>query len=333
MGKRLQWLFENSSFHLNYDLVGLRHMIKAFSLKLTPEARQRLSWMDLYRECGVAAKVCRHFGIPERTFWRWRRRYNPWDLTSLESFSRKPKHSPMKTDWLIEQQVLAVKRSHPRWGKEKISLYLKVKKHIALSGKTVWKILTRHKLVVRYHTRKRKTPKPRVNWAEIHYPGDLLEMDTKFVNLQGRRVYQYTLIDVRSRKRWANIYPGLDGETTLKFLHATLAAAPVKPKTIQTDNGKEFGRVVTSYLNRRGIRHVFTHKARPIENSHVERSHRIDEEEFYSLGGYGTTLAELQDNFSRYLLMYNTERPHWSLKGQTPEQTLNSYLTKVCQMS
>jgi transposase InsO family protein len=34
--------------------------------------------------------------------------------------------------------------------------------------------------------------------------------------------------------------------------------------------------------------------------------------------------------------MYNTERPHWSLNGQTPEQVFNSYivnLTKVCQMS
>lgn len=333
MAKRLQWLFENSSFHLNWDLVGLRNMIKAFSLKLSPEARQRLSWMDMYRECGVAAKVCRHFGIPLRTFWNWKRRFNPWDLTSLESLSRRPERSPRRTTWDIEQQVLAMKREHPRWGKEKIALYLKVKKHIALSGKTVWKILTRHKLVVRYHTRKRKAPKPRVNWAEIHSPGDLLEMDTKFVNLHGRQVYQYTLIDVVTRKRWADIYPNLDGDTTLRFLNVALAAVPVKPKTIQTDNGKEFGRAVSAYLRGRDTRHVFTHKARPIENSYVERSHRIDEEEFYSLGGYGATLAELRANFSKYLLMYNTERPHWSLKGQTPEQTLNSYLTKVCQMS
>ena len=307
-------------------------MIKAFSLKLSREARERLAWMDCYRECGNATLVCRKFGIARKSFYRWRKRYDPWDLTSLESLSRRPKHSPRKTTWDIEQQVLAVKREHPRWGKEKIALYLE-NKHTTLSGKTVWKILTRHKLVVRYRTRKRRAPKPRVNWAEIHSPGDLLEMDTKFVNLHSRQVYQYTLIDVVSRKRWAEIYPNLDGDTTLRFLKMALVATPIKPKAIQTDNGKEFGRAVSSFLHSRGIRHLFTHKARPTENSYVERSHRTDEEEFYSFGGYGITLAELRINFSKYLAMYNTERPHWGLKGSTPQQTLNNYLTKVCQMS
>ena len=308
-------------------------MIKAFSLKLSAEARQRLSWMDMYRECGVAAKVCRHFGIPLRTFWNWKKRYDPWDLTSLESYSRRPKHFPRKTTWEIEQQVLEVKRMHPRWGKEKLALYLQVKKDVALSGKTVWKILSRHKLIVRYKTRKRKTPKPRVNWAEIHSPGDLAELDTKFINLQGRRVYQYTLIDVASRWRYCEIHPVLDGETTIKFLNQALCQAPLKFKAIQTDNGHEFQRVVTAWLRKNNIRHLYTHKGRPIENSYVERSHRTDEEEFYSMGGYGTSLTELRTNFASYMTMYNSERPHWGLKGKTPLETLNLFLTKACQMS
>lgn len=332
MGKRIQRLFENSSFHLNWDLVGLRHMIKAFSLKLSAEARQRLSWMDMYRECGVATKVCRHFGIPRRTFCRWKKRYNPYDLTSLESVSRRPKRSPNSTPWPIEQRVLIVKREHPRWGKEKIALYL-LNYGIELSGKTVWKILTRHRLVVRYKTRKRKTPKPRVNWAEIRLPGDLFEMDTKYVNLQGRRVFQYTLIDVATRWRHIEIYATSDGANTVRFLENALHVAPIQAKAIQTDNGHEFQKVVTAWLKRHHIRHLYTHKGRPVENSFVERSHRTDEEEFYSVGGYGTTVPELQANLAKYLTMYNTERPHWGLKGKTPQQALTHYLTNVCQMS
>ncbi len=332
MARGLRRLLKNSSLHLNHDLVGLENMIKAFSLKLSAEARQRLSWMDMYRECGVAAKVCRHFGIPLRTFWNWKRRYDPWDLTSLESRRKRPNSSPRKTPWGTEVVVLETKKAHPRWGKEKIALYL-AKKDIVLSGKTVWKILTRYKLVVRYKTRKRKTPKPRVNWAEIRLPGDLAELDTKFVNLHGRRVYQYTFIDVATRWRYAEIYPVLDGETTIKFLNQALDKSSLKFKAIQTDNGHEFQSIVTNWLQENNIRHLYTHKGRPVENSYVERSHRTDEEEFYSLGGYGTTLSELQTNFARYLEMYNIDRPHWSLNGRTPQQTLNSYLTKVCQMS
>ncbi len=308
-------------------------MIKTFSLKLSREARERLSWMDCYRECSNVSLVCRKFGIARKSFYRWRKRYNPWDLTSLESFSRRPKHSPRKTTWDVERQVLEMKRTHPRWGKEKLALYLQIKKDISLSGKTVWKILSRHKLAVRYKTMKRKTSKPRVNWAEIHSPGDLAELDTKFINLQGRHVYQYTLIDVTSRWRYCEIYPVLNGETTVQFLEKAFINSPIKIRTIQTDNGHEFQRVVTVWLKKNNIRHLYTHKGRPIENSYVERSHRTDEEEFYSVGGYGTTLSELQTNFANYLSMYNGERPHWGLKGKTPLQTLNLFLTKVCQMS
>jgi Helix-turn-helix domain len=30
------------------------------------------------------ARTCRHFGISRQTFYRWQRRYGPFDLTSLE---------------------------------------------------------------------------------------------------------------------------------------------------------------------------------------------------------------------------------------------------------
>ena len=58
------------SFHIIDDLAPLVHMIKAMSLTLSPPARQRLAWMDAHRECGNAAKVCRHFSIAgTQPFW------------------------------------------------------------------------------------------------------------------------------------------------------------------------------------------------------------------------------------------------------------------------
>lgn len=326
------WFLDTHSFHIEDPLRGLRHMIKAFSLKLSSQARERLAWMDTYRECGNAMLVCRKFGISECTFWRWRKRYDPWDLTSLESHSRRPKHSPKKTGRQVEQLILHTKQTHVRWGKEKIALYLR-KQGVSISGKTVWKILKRHQQIIRYKTRKRKSPKPRLNWAGVRLPGDVLQMDTKYVNLHGRRVCQYTIIDVVSRWRHAEIYPEMTGASTIAFLTHVKNKITFPIHTIQTDNGHEFQKVVTAWLKRHGIRHVFTHKGRPTENGHVERSHRTDEEEFYSLGGYGSTLTELRSNFAAYLNMYNTKRPRWSLKGQTPVEALESYLPKHCQMS
>lgn len=318
---------KNSSFQINHDLVPLADMIKAFSLKLSPEARQRLSWMDMYRECGIAAKVCRHFGIPLRTFWRWRKRYDPWDLTSLENLRRGPKQSPRKIDHSLEQKVLSLKKEHIRWGKEKIAFLLKSQGE-TISSSTVYRIFKRHQLSVHYRTRKRRAPKPRVNLAEIHNPGDLFQIDTKYISINGQRVYQYTAIDVKSRWRYVEIQSKLDGYTTIEFIKELIKQTPINIKMIQTDNGHEFSRMVTSWLNRCRIKHVFSHKARPIENTYVERSHRTDEEEFYSIGGHGATLTEFRENFSKYLQMYNELRPHWGLKGQTPVQFLNQFYSQ-----
>lgn len=314
--------------HINGDLVPLMNMIKAFSLKLSADARQRLSWMDMYRECGNAAQVSRHFGIPLRTFWRWRKRYDPWDLTSLESRSRKPKSSPRKVSQAVEMEVLSLKKEHPRWGKEKLVLLLK-QQGIDISSSTVYRICKRHKLAIKYRTRKHRVPKPRVNLAEVYNPGDLIQIDTKYVSLNNRRLFQYTAIDVVSRWRYANIYWQLDGDTTKRFLKELNNSSPVSIRMVQTDNGKEFGKTVTAWLRKRKIKHVFSHKARPVENAYIERSHRTDEEEFYSLGGYGNTIAEFRDNFAKYIHMYNELRPHWGLKGKTPVQFLNQFYSQA----
>jgi transposase InsO family protein len=313
------------SFHINRDLAELARMSRIMSRTLSEKARVRLAWMDAYRECGNAARVSRHFSIPLRTFWRWRKRYDPFDLTSLESRKRGPKsRSPLRTSWETERRVLALKRAHPRWGRAKLAVLL-AREGIALSERTCGRILSRHGRSVRYRTRKRRAPKPRLNKAEVRLPGDLLEVDTKYVTHGSRRMFQYTAIDAVSRWRHAEIHHAQDGETTVAFLKAVKRLAPFTLKLVQTDNGHEFGRKVDAWCRRHGIRHVFTHKARPTENGLVERSHRIDEEEFWSLGGHGLTVEDLRRTFAGYLAMYNNERPHWALGGRTPMEALAAY--------
>lgn len=325
MGSPSRWI-EKEYDHFTYltDLAPLVHMIKVMSLNLSEGARRRLAWMDAYRECGNAAQVCRHFSIPLRTFWRWEKRYDPWDLRTLENRSRRPNHSPRKTHIIIERHILRVKTEHPRWGKEKIAFYLR-KEGVPISGPTVWRILRRHERIIRYRTRKRKAPKPRVDWAKVRVPGDLLQMDTKHVYHHGRRIYQYTIVDVVSRLRHLEVFRRADMATTITFLAQALPRFDRSITVVQTDNGSEFGQSVTKWLRERQISHVFSHKKRPVENAYVERSHRIDEEEFYSIGNLGVTFDDLRHRLAAYLEMYNTKRPHWGLGGKTPAEALASY--------
>jgi len=74
--------------------------------------------MDYYRGCGGNARLtCRHFDISAQTFYRWLRRYNPRDLSTLESRSRRPRRL-RQPSWStgLEQAVLKLRGQYPRWG-------------------------------------------------------------------------------------------------------------------------------------------------------------------------------------------------------------------------
>lgn len=90
---------------------------------LSREAKQRLKWMDWYRDHGCNARLaCRHFGIAPSVFYRWKNRYNPYDLFSLEDdkITRTPhKIRQPETDPAVVRRVKEIREEHPRWGKRK----------------------------------------------------------------------------------------------------------------------------------------------------------------------------------------------------------------------
>ena len=81
-------------------------------------ARQRLKWMDYNEAHGKnAALTCRYFGISRQTFYRWKRRYNPREPTTLEERSHRPQRVRQPT-WSPElaQAVLELREERPRLG-------------------------------------------------------------------------------------------------------------------------------------------------------------------------------------------------------------------------
>ena len=91
--------------------------------------------------------TCRYFGISRQTFYRWKKRYNPRDLTSLEERSHKPKHLRRPT-WSpqLAQAVLELREQYPRWGKDKLVVLLHQKGWQQVSTSMVGRILTRLKV-------------------------------------------------------------------------------------------------------------------------------------------------------------------------------------------
>ena len=71
--------------------------------ELSREAQKRLQWFDHYQSHGRnAALTCRYFGINRQTFYRWKRRYDPQALGTLEGRSHRPRRRRHST-WTPEQ--------------------------------------------------------------------------------------------------------------------------------------------------------------------------------------------------------------------------------------
>ena len=60
---------------------------------ISRDAQRRVKWFDYCEAHGHNVRLaCRYFGISPETFYRWKRRYNPHRLESLEDRSHRPKH-------------------------------------------------------------------------------------------------------------------------------------------------------------------------------------------------------------------------------------------------
>ncbi|SDH65400.1 DDE-type integrase/transposase/recombinase [Pseudonocardia oroxyli] len=135
-----------------------------------------------------------------------------------------------------------------------------------------------------------------------------------------RRFYQFTAIDDCSRLRVLEVYPRADQKTAVAFLDHVLARLPFKVDVIQTDNGAEFQSAFHWHALDQGLQHVYIKPGTPRLNGKVERSHRIDAEEFYRLLE-GVVIDEgtsFEDKLREWEDYDNYHRPHGGLGGQTP---------------
>jgi len=92
--------------------------------ELSREAHKRLQWFDHYQAHGRnAALTCRYFGISRQTFYRWKQRYDPQALSTLEDRSHRPRRRRRPT-WTAEQaeRVRRLREQYPRWGKDKLAV-------------------------------------------------------------------------------------------------------------------------------------------------------------------------------------------------------------------
>ena len=291
-------------------------------------ARRRLAVIRHAQEVsGNVAKTCRYYGISRNLYYKWYRRYETDGVAGLRDRSRRPLNSPRATELEVVGKILYLRQNY-HFGPQKIAMYLARYHDIEISTSGVWRILKRVGMNRLPASQRHKRHEKRWQRYEKPLPGHQVQIDVKFIEpLKGsrkKRYYQFTAIDDCTRLRILRIYERCNQKTAIQFADYVLEKLPFEVQGIQTDNGSEFQSGFHWHLLDRGIRHVYIKPLTPRLNGKVERSHRIDNEEFYrQLEGVVIDTTELfNDKLGDWEKFYNYARPHGALGGQTPYERL-----------
>jgi transposase InsO family protein len=219
-------------------------------------------------------------------------------------------------------------RQHYHFGPGKIADYLKRFHGVAIACSTVHRILQRHGMPRLPANQKHRPHAKRWQRYEKPQPGHRLQLDVKFLERiagTGKRLYQFTAIDDCTRIRVLKVYDACNQRTAIRFIDEVRQRLPFRIHVVQTDNGAEFQSQFHWHLEAHDIRHVYIRPRTPHLNGKVERSHRVDDQEFYQLldkGGVTDDIHLFNEKLREWEDYYNYHRPHGALGGQTPYERL-----------
>lgn len=259
---------------------------------------------------GVRA-TARHFGFSPGAIVAWRKRAVKEGRGTLPTRSSRPKHHPKELcdelRWTIYRKRLAVQRSA-----EVVHLHLK-EDGVDVSLSSVKRTIDRMGL-----TKKRSPWKrfhPHVERPRTEKPGDLVQIDTIHTMQSAKvRMYTFVLIDVYSRFVYAKAYQKMNAATSVQFVREAQRHATFPFMMLQSDHGPEFGSWFVAQIQKR---HRYTRIGKPNDNAHVERVNRTLQEE--CLDKALRTPEAFNRALRKYLIHYNTTRPHFGLGLKTPK--------------
>lgn len=290
--------------------------------------------MDHFKKHGNARLTCRYFGISPQTFYRWKNRFDPYDLRTLEEESRRPLRvrQPQTSVWVVER-IQKLREQYPRWGKEKLAVLLR-REAIEISGSSVGRVMCRLRArgllvepenvrLAKLARKRRRKPRYAVRKPKgyrVEGPGDLVEVDTLQVRLCPNEIrFQFSARDVlikfdglKAYKRHTSTAAAAD------FLHYLRKKFPFRIKAIQIDGGSEFKDQFEEACKRKRILLFELPPRSPKLNGHVERANRTHREEFYEVYDVDLSIEEHNRQLQEHEYTYNYIRPHQALDYLTP---------------
>ena len=306
---------------------------------ITQDMRYRLSLIRFAEKYGVS-KAAIKYKTNRQYIYRWKRRYDG-TIESLRDRSRRPHHHPNQHTPEEIKLIQDMRRRNPHSGL--VVFWVKLmQRGYKRSIPGLHRFLKKQGILAQKLPNPKYIPKP---YEQMKYPGQRIQVDVKFVpacclvnNAKGKKFYQYTAIDEYSRWRYVEAFEEHSTYSSAQFLKHLIQRFPMPIECVQTDNGVEFtkrfstsGKETLTLFQRTlkelGIQHKLIRPFTPRHNGKVERSHRKDNERFYT----SHTFYSFED-FSKQLQTYNrrdyNQFPMRPLGWKSPQTVLREFIDR-----
>ena len=316
---------------------------QAKSINLCRDARRRLEWMIHVKASGNVRATCRHFGIAPKIFYFWQKRFKVKGLHGLIEQSRKPK-TVRKSNRISEEEVrmICLRKEHLRESAKKLSIrYRKLyPDDRPMSAYQFECVIKKHNLY--YNPKKNK----RLQWKKKNKgkklritdykpkkkPLKTFEVDTIVLFWGSLKFYLLTAVDRLSRVAFARLYTSHGSCAAADFLKRLVLLVGNTDFACVPDNGSEFLGNFEMAAKELGITLAYARPNTPKDKPQVERFNRTVREEFIEMGNAYLAVDEFNRRLTRWLIDYNFNRPHQSLKYLTPLEWVVKYYPRVLPM-
>lgn len=305
---------------------------------ITEEMRFRQKVVEYAIKYNNNAKAARKYHTSRQQVWRWRNKYDG-TVESLANKSTRPHRHPNQH---TEEELALIRHKHRYHGHEGLAQVYRKCKDAGYTRTYDSMCIQIRNMKLKKKKKKKIYSKTKYEKPRITYPGELVQIDVKYVPNEcigfasyHSRYYQITAIDVYSRKRYMELVEENSTYTTSEFLKRLEGELGFIIDTVQTDNGFEFvnDSEVTkkktrfeTQLEHMGIRHKRIRPYSPWQNGIVERSHRIDNATFYNKRRF-KNVEEMLKSFHRYRRRYNNIARK-ILNFNTPNEIVEQYFSK-----
>jgi transposase InsO family protein len=286
--------------------------------------KQRLAIVTYAVEHGVLP-ASQRFSLDRKTIREWRDRWREHGLLGLVPRYPERRKSRVPADLM---KLLEHARRELGYGAPRTRIWLRRVHQRDLPTATIQKAFVRLGLPKLPGKRRRAVRLKQLRLFEKPEPGDSVQVDVKVVKVSGRKAFQYTAIDDCTRFRVLRLYREQNQRSSIDFLAELRRALPFPIRRLQCDNGSEFPLAFALTVEAAGIKHRYIRPRCPQQNGKVERSHRIDNEEFWRRHRFGS-FGDAEQALGGWERIYNYERFSMALHGATPAEKLQRLLPSL----